>query len=182
MIASKYESCDVRRIIEQRFKFKPKRVEEWFAQTDFNLNAVSSQTLTYFWNFSDELPKTSSYSAFLTPLYFGSLDLIIGNPSSVSTSGANAQVQFSRWFVQNIATAPGGLFYNSYGQLFRNYGVGTYPGEAFPAQNIVEYYPEAMSGNMQISYQFEIDVTTDITGVVFMSCYASFSGFKITMI
>lgn len=178
----KYESCDVRRIIEQRFKFTPLRVEEWSAQTDFNLNAVSSQTLTYFWNFSDELPKTSSYSAFLSPLYFGALNLIFANPDPLNSSLANSQVQVSRWFVQNIASGGGGLFYNAYGQLIRNYGIGTYPGATFPGPLIVEYYPASLIGNQQLTYQFEIDVTTDPAGAVFLSCYATFSGFKITMI
>ena len=180
MMIGKFESCDVRRIIEQRFKWKPKRVEEWFSQTDFALNAVSSQSLTYFWDFQSELPANVPPSSSLSsPMFFGTVDYIVSNPG-IGVSAANSYVIINRFFVENINFS--GPFYNMYSQQLRRYGVGSYGGSTFPASFISEYYSSGVAGNVMLTPLMSVEVFTDVTGVVFMDVYASFTGFKITMV
>jgi len=175
-----WQPCDVFDLINNRFGWTPVKVETFANRTYYNATGLSSQNNINVWRPNEEIFSIGAPSSSLKfPLFFGTLDIQIGNSDPVGSSIANAYLIITNAVLQNInLSVP---FYNLQAGTLQRYGIGSFAGRAFPAAGIVNEWNNEQP-LLMLSPFITIEEFTDGTGAIFAEANLSFSGFRIDMI
>jgi len=175
-----WKPCDVYDLIKTRYNWTPTRVETFSNRTYYNATGLSSQNNINVWRPNEEIFSIGAPSSSLEfPLFFGALDIQVGNNDPVGSSVANAYLIITNGVLQNInLSVP---FYNIQAGTLQRYGIGTFAGRTFPGAGIVNEWNNEQPLLMCAPF-ITIEEFTDGTGAIFVNADISFSGFRIDMV
>lgn len=167
--------CDVEKIIKDRFKVSPLRVEKWFSSAIIKANAVSSQSNVYTWRYEKDVQISGSVFATKNfPFFIGHTTMQCYNEDPIGASIANSFAVVNDTILDSIEQ-----FYNYTSRQMIRYGVGTYAGHAFPDPADNEFVNEQNNPWFTMGPFAQVQIFTDAGGAVFLTVNLTFEGFKI---
>lgn len=169
--------CEVEKVLKDRFKITPARIEPYFNSSQISIVQGVNQSVRYDWRMDRPYFEVSVGDDSLKhPFFVGTarvMILRIGNDSDVSGFWAGLQMQE----IVSISTV-----YNLDLRQWVYYADGvTYLGPVLPTDNSLEVSYKLNNPHPVIGPWLRLHVFTDATGTVRFYCNVFFEGFRVYM-
>ena len=174
MVTAFIDECQVERIIKERYKVTPVRIEQWMDNVEFSVNAVSSQNNVYTWRYEGKVDVdgiiTSSKEF---PFFYGDVRLNLYN-AGIAASVANSSVLINNMRLDSITN-----FYNIQGEQLLKLSAGTGGGDPLPAAGDNITFNVLRNPHPVVSPFIQIQTVTDLAGAIQLTVSIWFKGYKV---